>query len=435
MTSVEKLMAKMAVEENTQSKIRDSYLRRTRASAAAFADARQWLAGGVSRQAGYWAPYPISLDRGSGPRVWDIDGNEYIDLINNYSSMIHGHAHPDIEAAVRSVIPKGTAWVGNCASQTELARLLVKRVASVDRVRFTNSGSEAANLALMVARAVTGRHQFLMVRNGYHGSLMEFGAGSFGLEGPGPYVARYNDLAEFEAVLDAHGPEIAAVFIEPVWTFGGVIEGTRPFIEGVRQRAHSAGALLVLDEVVTFRLGVGGAQGKIGVDADLTMFGKLIGGGFPIGAVGGKAEHMSSLDASGGMKAIHSGTFNGNPVSTAAGIASLNALTAEEIARLDRISGLLGDGLTAKARKIGLPIRINRSGSILGLFFQDEQPENPLLRDDRQLMTNFHLAALNHGVLIAPRGMMALSTAMTDSTIGEIVERAGRAMEDASAER
>ncbi len=413
--------------------IRETYLSRTPRSARAFDAARRFLPGGVSRQAGQWDPYPLTIERGVGSRIWDADGHCYFDLINNYASLVHGHRHPAIMTAVADALSRGVAWVGNCASQAELARLLTERVASVERVRFTNSGSEAANLALIIARAVTGRPGFLMARYGYHGSVAELRAGSFDATSPPNYVARYNDLADFEAVLAQHGAEIAAVFLEPVMGFGGIVEGSREFLAGVAAAAHRAGALMVFDEVVTFRLGTGGVQGNLGLTPDLTMFGKIIGGGFPIGAVGGPAAVMSAVDGA-NIRASHSGTFNGNPISTTAGVASVSGLTAERIEQIGALATRLRAGMLRTSEQAGLPIRINRAGSLLGLLFQTTEAASPLVRDDRDLMSRLHLAALNHGLLMAPRGMIATSTAMTATDVDEIVERAAAAMEDVAKE-
>jgi glutamate-1-semialdehyde 2,1-aminomutase len=433
MATVDKLISHMTFTDESPSAIRQTYLVRTPRSAEAFRAAERYLVGGVTRQAGYWAPYPITIERGAGTELWDVDGHRYLDLINNYTSLIHGHAYPPIMDAVQRTFTQGTAWVGNSNPQLALAELLVVRIPSVERIRFTNSGSEAANLALTVARMVTGRYGFLMVRYGYHGSIIDFSVSLFQLDGPRPYVARFNDTEEFVGVLRDHGSEISAVFLEPVWTAGGIVPGERQFLEQVRDAAHRAGALLVFDEVVTLRLGMGGAQGNLGVAPDLTMLGKIIGGGFPIGAIGGKSEHLAVLDPA-APKAVHSGTFNGNPVSTAAGIVSMRELTAERIDRMEGLGRRLRTGLLAAAERAGLPCRVNQAGSVLCLFLQRDQPESPFTREDRTRIAKFHLAALNHGVLLAPRGMMALSTVMTENTIDEVVERCSAAMQDVAKE-
>ncbi|NIR60210.1 MAG: aminotransferase class III-fold pyridoxal phosphate-dependent enzyme, partial [Gammaproteobacteria bacterium] len=208
------------------SRIRASYLERTQGSAEAHARAQAIMPGGTSRQAGYWAPYPLTIERAEGVHLWDVDGNRYIDLINNYTAMVHGHAYPPVVEAAARQLPRGTGWAAGNVPQSALGSLLVARVPSMEQVRFTNSGTEAGALAFTVARVVTGRSKLLMARYGYHGSLLEFETGSFGREGPLTYLARFNDLQDFEAVLAAHGHEIAAVFLEPVLGSGGVVAGS-----------------------------------------------------------------------------------------------------------------------------------------------------------------------------------------------------------------
>ncbi len=405
------------------------YRAHTGASAEAHARAARVMPGGNSRQASFWQPYPLTLARGQGLHVWDVDNNRYIDLINNYTAMVHGHAYPPIVEAVDRQIREGTGWAAGCIAQSDLAEQLVERVASVEQVRFTNSGTEAGNLALMIARVVTGRHKILMARYGYHGSVMEFEVGSFGDEGPMTHIAAYNDAADFRAVLDAHGDEIAAVFLEPVQGPGGVVPATADFLKDVREAAHAVGALFVLDEVLTFRFGFGGCQSLFDIDPDLTMFGKLIGGGFPVGAVGGKKEYLAIFDPA-KLKAYHTGTYNANPVTMAAGSVSVRELTAERIETMNRLCAQLKDGLEQAAAKAGLPLSISRFGSVLNLYFSAELPVSAMARSDDDLMGRFHLAAMNHGLLLASRGMIALSTIMTSETVAEIIERADAAMAD-----
>lgn len=419
--------------DRESSAIMATYLERTRKSAATHAVAESYLPGGTSRQAGYWPPYPITIERGQGAHIWDVDGNRYIDLINNYTSMVHGHAYPPIVEAVERQVRCGTGWAASCLPQTDLAEQLVTRVPSVDRIRFTNSGTEAGVLALTIARVVTGRHKVLMARYGYHGSLTEFEVGTFGAEGPMTYLARFNDARDFEAVLAEHGAEIAAVFLEPVMGSGGIVAPAPSFLEDVMAAARKAGALFVLDEVLTFRYGPGGFQGTVGIEPDLTMFGKLIGGGFPVGAVGGRNEYMAIFDPA-DMKAFHTGTYNANPVTMTAGAVAVRELTPERIAEMDSLCGLLKEGLERAAREVGLPIAVNHVGSTLNVYFSEAAPESVAVRDDQEAMGRFHLAAMNHGLFLASRGIIALSTVMTQSTVDEVLERARAALADVAAE-
>lgn len=409
------------------------YLRRTILSAESHARAEKLLPGGNSRQASYWRPYPVMITRAQGLHIGDPDGNKYIDLINNFTAMVHGHAYPPISEAVLNQLPNGTAWAAGCPAQLDLAEVIISRVDSVEQVRFANSGTEAANLALMIARAVTGRHKILMARYGYHGSLMEFELGSFGNEGPMTHIATYNDLEDFSSILDQHGGEIAAVFLEAVQGPGGVYAAEPEFLTGVRRAAHDAGALFVLDEVLTFRFATGGCQANYDIDPDLTMFGKLIGGGFPVGAVGGSKDILKIFDPA-DLKAFHTGTFNGNPITMCAGAVSVRELTDDRIQTMARLVAELREGLEQSALKAGLPLSINAYGSVMNLFFSPSLPASAFARTDEEMMSRFHLAALNRGLFLPSRGMIALSTIMTDDVIREVLERADAAFLDVAKE-
>jgi len=387
------------------------------------------MPGGTSRQASFWEPYPLTIERGYGARFHDVDGHSYLDLLNNYTALVHGHAYAPIVLATQHQLSRGTAWAAANEAQNRLAALIVDRVPSVEQVRFTNSGSEAGTLAFTIARIVTGRTKLLMARYGYHGSPLEFELGSFGSEGPVTHLAKYNDLADFEAVLDEHGPDIAAVFLEPVMGAGGVIRGDAKFLHGVRAAAHKAGALFVLDEVLTLRFGDGGCQAGLGIEPDLTMLGKIIGGGFPVGAVGGHGDLLRIFDPS-DMKVFHSGTFNANPVTMVAGEVSLRELTPEKIDRMDHQCEKLESGLTAAANRHSLPFSTSRYESCLNIYCSKSVPESTVLRDDASLMNNFHLACINHGLFFSHRGLVALSTVTSDEDIAEAIDRADMAMGD-----
>jgi len=416
-----------------RSPILETYRARTRRSAESFFAAQRVMPGGTSRQAGFWTPYPLTIERAEGLYLYDLDGHRYLDMINNYTAMVHGHAYPPIVEAASRQIRCGSGWAAGNLMQTRLAEQIVARIESVDQLRFTNSGTEAGSLAFTIARKLTGRQKLLMARYGYHGSLMEFETGSFGHEGPSTFLGTFNDLADFQAVLGQHGSEIAAVFLEPVLGSGGVIAATPEFLRGVQAAAHQAGALLVLDEVLTFRFAAGGCQQQFAIKPDLTMLGKAIGGGFPVGAVGGSAECMKVFDPA-DMKVFHTGTFNANPVTMAAGDVSVRELTTQRIEVMQHLAEKLSDGLNRAAGKAGLPISINHYGSCLNIYFSAAPPESSIVRADAGIMGKFHHAAMNHGLFLAPRGMMALSTIMTEAHIDEALQRAEAAMEDVVAE-
>jgi len=375
----------------------------------------------------------LTIERAEGESIWDVDGNRYLDMVNNYTSMVHGHAYPPIVEAVQRQLPQGTAWAANNCAQLDLAEQLVERVASVDEVRFTNSGTEAANLALLLARELTGRHDILMARHGYHGALEETESGTFDHPGPHTHLARYGDAADFARVLDEKGDKVAAVFLEPVMGGGGIHAGSAEFLTQVRTAAKAAGALFVLDEVITYRLATGGRQQQLGINPDLTMFGKLIGGGFPVGALGGRRDIMEALNPK-DLRVHHSGTYNANPVTMTAGVVAVRELTAERIAKMGELATMLRTRLEARATTAGLPLASRHVGSLLNVYLSLAAPEISAQRDDEKLMDLLHLAALNHGVFIAPRGMIALSTVMNEATIDELVEKLGAALDDVVAD-
>jgi glutamate-1-semialdehyde 2,1-aminomutase len=263
--------------------------------------------------------------------------------------------------------------------------------------------------------------------------LLEFEIGFFGKEGPLTHLATYNDAADFAAVLSEHGDDIAAVFLEPVLGASGIIRGEADFLHEVRAAAHKAGALFVLDEVLTLRFAVGGCQAGIDIEPDLTMLGKIIGGGFPVGAVGGRADLLQIFNPA-DMKVFHTGTFNANPVTMVAGEVSLRELTAERIERMDSLRELLQAGLAKVANKHGLPLATNHYESCMNVYFSESVPASSSVRDDDELMERFHIACINHGLFIAPRGMIALSTVITEEDIAEAIERADMAMHDVAAE-
>ncbi|MDY7104127.1 MAG: aminotransferase class III-fold pyridoxal phosphate-dependent enzyme [Actinomycetota bacterium] len=413
------------------------YRDRTPRSEAIGARAERVMPAGDTRAAGYHEPYPLTLVSGRGEWLRDLDDHEYLDLSYNYTSLVHGHAYGPIVDAVEATHRDGTAWPARSEPQIELAELLVDRLASVDQVRFANSGTEAAMLAMHVARIATGRPKVLMARCGYHGSheYFDVGAHDGAVEIPGAedgvLTAEYGDAADFERVLAEHGSDIAAVFLEPVMGSGGIRSASPEFLAAVRRATTAAGALLVLDEVITFRLGTGGAQAALGVTPDLTLLGKLIGGGYPVGAVGGRADLMAILDPRRG-RYLHSGTFNGNRITAVAGAVSVRELTAARIDTMASLAADLDDGLRRLAARHGVPLTVSRAGSLLNLFVTSEVPR-PGDRPDGPAMAALHLAGLLHGLHFPARGMLVVSTLTTPATITEALARFDAAFADLTA--
>jgi glutamate-1-semialdehyde 2,1-aminomutase len=400
--------------------IHETFMRRTPESAAIGHRAEGVMPGGDTRAAGWHLPYPLTFVGGNGARITDLDGHTYLDLLGNYTSLVHGHAYPPIVDAVQRQIVNGTAWAGRNLPQIDLAEQLCERVGSVERVRFTNSGTEAVMLAIQIAKLATGRPRILMARHGYHGSHEDTEAGHSagqraeplfgGPDGTGhaTLVAEFGDAASFEAVLVEHGADVAAVILEPVMGSGGVVTPPAGFLAAVQAAAHRHGALFILDEVMMFRLAVGGAQSIYDVQPDLTTFAKVIGGGFPVGAFGGRADLMALADPGSGPL-IHTGTFNGNPVTMAAGSVSVRELTAPRIEAMARQAIRLADGIEKAAADAGAEVTVRRAGSILQIVTRD--------------VAALHLGALNEGLYFAPRGMVVLSTVITDADVDEAISK------------
>ncbi|MBI4883378.1 MAG: aminotransferase class III-fold pyridoxal phosphate-dependent enzyme [Actinobacteria bacterium] len=417
--------------------IEAAYIARTPKSAAMGPRAQKVMPAGDTRAAGFHTPYPLTIASATGVTLTDIDGNEYLDLSNNFTSLLHGHAYQPIVDAVSRVIGTGTAWPARNNTQVELAELICERVPSIDLVRFCNSGSEANMLALHVARTHTGRHKVLMARFGYHGSHEAFEAGYFGNTGdkawPHTIIAPWGDADAFETELEKHGDEIAAVFLEAAMGASGLVQASPEFFQRVIDATHRAGAVFVLDEVITLRLSTGGHQVNLGINPDLTTLGKIIGGGYPVGAVGGRADLMSLLDPTRG-RIFHSGTFNGNPVTTAAGVVSFNHLTSDAVTRMGAQAERLERSLAESAAGVGLPFSCRRVGSLLNVYFSDVLPAASLAREDAETMRLVHLAGMNRGLYFASRGLLVLSTVMSDENLAEMCSRFDAVFADVAAE-
>ena len=419
--------------------IEDDYRARTPASAHVHERAVGPLAGGDTRTSAHHDPYPVTFTHGEGPRLHDVDGNTYLDLNGNFTSLVHGNAYPPIVDQLVGVVAGGTAWAARNQWQVELAELLAQRIDAIEQVRFTNSGTEAAMLAMHLAKATTGRPKILMARHGYHGSHEDTQAGTHATtskldlyggpsgEGHTTLVADFGDIDAFRQVLDDHGGDIAAVLLEPVAGSIGLQPAETDFLVGVQDATRAAGAVFVLDEVVTFRLASGGAQAShAGLAPDLTMLGKVIGGGFPVGAVGGRPDLLALAAAGGPVK--HSGTYNGNPVTCAAGVVSVRELTAERIAVMHDRAERLASHLAAAATATGLPVQAKQVGSLIQLSATGATP-GALQRTASATIVNLHLAAMVEGVHFTPRGLLALSTVLTDADIDEAGARLQAAMQ------
>jgi len=376
-------------------------------SASWYATALETLPGGSTRATIFTPPVPPYAVRGSGFTLVDADGREVIDLQGNQTTLVHGNAHPAIVEAVAAAAADGTSFGLPTAAEVELAEHLVERVDCVERVRFANSGTEAVMLALRVARAYSGRSKILRFTGAYHGTyddVLDVGA-----RGVPPRVwdavvtVPFGDENTFRAAISEHAEELACVLVDLMPNRIGLVPTSDAFARVIRDETASRGILLVVDEVITFRLATGGLHSLYGLSPDLVTLGKTIGGGLPVGAYGGRADVMAVTDPREDGAVELGGTFNANPLTMRAGLTALRLLDADTIARINR----LGDTLRAELRKRGYTV--NGRGSLLRI-----DAEDPL-----DLWWRLYRA----GVLIARGGLAAISTPMDESTIDEIIRR------------
>jgi glutamate-1-semialdehyde 2,1-aminomutase len=426
----------------------DIYRQTTPGSRALHEKAVRVMPGGTTRTTTYFDPYPLFIDRGEGCLVWDVDGTERIDMIGNYTAMILGHAHPKVVEAIRAQAGRGTAFAAANAIEGELAEILCERVPSLDLVRFCNSGTEATMFAMRLARAFTGRPRIARIEGGYHGTHdyaevsthpvpAEAGPADRPLARPDSIgtpawaleqtlVLPFNDPDAAELILRQEGNQVAAVILEPIIGAGGVIAATSEFLQRLRSVTRELGMLLIFDEVISLRVAPGGAQQLYGVVPDLTTMGKIIGGGLPVAAFGGRADVMELLDPRRQPNLAQGGTYNGNPLGMAAGVAAMKELTPDVYEDLNRRGARVKDQLSEVFASHGVAAQVNGVASLLAIHFTATPVTDyrSKMTADEGMTRDFFLGLLNHGVLMAPRAMGALSTPMGEEEIQRFVDAA-----------
>ncbi len=401
---------------------RAAYAAKRPRSAALHAGALEVLGGGNTRSVIAYSPFPTAMTRGEDCRLWDLDGHAYLDLCGEFTAGLFGHSEPRIHAALHEVLKRGINFASVGPGEERLARLLCGRFPSLERVRFTNSGTEANLMALTAARAFTGRPKVLVFRGGYHGGVLTFpvvGASAATLPLPFLY-ADFNDAEGAAAVARAHAAELGVILVEPMQGSAGCIPARPGFLAALRALADETGALLIFDEVMTSRHAGGGLQARLGITPDMTTLGKYIAGGMSFGAFGGRADIMAQF----GAGLAHAGTFNNNLLSmTAGGVAMGEIFTAEVAEALFQRGEALRARLNGVTQSAGLPMCFTGAGSMLTVQFRATPPERASVPTpgEEALRELFFFDMLEAGIYLARRGMVALSLPVGEAELDRFV--------------
>tara|TARA_Y100000758_G_scaffold18749_1_gene13105 strand:- start:904 stop:2250 length:1347 start_codon:yes stop_codon:yes gene_type:complete len=433
------------------------YLQSTIKSKALWEEAKQYLPGGDSRNSIFWAPYPIFVDHASGCHVVDSDGVDRLDFIGTMTTLVLGHGPKPVLDAVENQMKHGVVYNAPNAHQIRLAKLLCERIPSFDLVRFTNSGTEATLNTIRAARAVTGKSKIAKVEGGYHGSHDQVSvsvrvnpakagershpnamAATEGL-GEGTLeqvvVIPFNETTIARETLESHKGELAAVIIEPMLGSVGMLPATTEFLTMLREFTAANGIILIFDEVISYRASSGGAQEYYGITPDMTSLGKIIGGGFSIGAFGGSKEIMDLYDPTqtGGPKVAHAGTFNANPVTMLAGAATLEQLTPEVYRKLAEMTEYLRAGILKVGAELETPVQVTGLGSLFGIHFTGEEllGYRDIAAEDAAFRHQVFLGLLNEGILMAANLVGAVSTEIGEAEVDAFTAALRRVLERA----
>jgi glutamate-1-semialdehyde 2,1-aminomutase len=432
--------------EAIKNEILARYEAKTPTSKKLHTQASEFLPGGDTRAAIYFTPYPIYMERGDGCLISDYDGNTYLDFHNNYTSLIHGHNHGPTVRATQEQLVKGTVLGALSKAIIHHAEILRGRLPSLERLRYCNSGTEATMFAMRVARAFTGRNLIVKMDGGYHGTHDYVEVNMMPDMNPAPrpkrqasspgvpqavveqmLIAPFNDLAAMEQILIENKGQVAAIITEPMLGAGGNIAPLPGYLKGLRDLADRYDILLIFDEIITFRTSLGGMQEIEGLRPDLTTLGKIIGGGLPVGAFGGRRDIMSIFDPNNEQGIHHSGTFNGNHLTMTAGIATLESYDQAAVAHVNRLGARLRDGFNDAFKEAGIRGQTTGIGSLCDVHWSDVSLTNApqsqqVIQDARDLPKLLHLEMLAQGVFFPRRGQFCVSTAMTEHQVDQAIE-------------
>ena len=414
---------------DTLTKARSNFADRNPQSRKQYDQARQFLPGGHTRTVLTHAPFPLTFAAGKESWLHDVDGHTYIDMLGDYTAGLLGHSEHRVIDAVATALKINTSVGGIHPAEARLAQLMCERFA-LDRVRFTNSGSEANLMAITTALQATGRDKVLVFHGGYHGGLLYFASGAAPWNAPYHFVmAPYNDTARALAVIDEHAASLAAVVMEPMLGSGGCVPASEEFAQRVFTRAHAVGAVTIADEVMTSRHGTKGMFDLLGVQPDISTFGKYIGGGFSFGAFGGRAELLDQFDTSpesNRTKVVaHAGTFNNNMSSMTAGCVVLGDIFTADVAVAHTTRGdEFRQSVAAVLARSGLPVSVSGFGSMMSLHALPQPPHDAhdVARRDADLQELLFFGLLERGVYSASRGMMNLSLTVTDDQLATVLD-------------
>jgi glutamate-1-semialdehyde 2,1-aminomutase len=402
----------------------EQYRTRNPKSLAQYEEACAALPGGNTRHSIFTDPFPLTMAKGEGAYLWDLDGHEYVDFLSEFTAGLFGHSHPLIRRAIDAALDGGWNLGAQGAAEARFARAICDRFPSIELVRFTNSGTEANLMAVSLARAVTGRSKILVFHGGYHGGVFYFRGHGSEVNAPFDFLlGEYNDIDGTRALVEPCRGDLAAILLEPMLGGSGCIPASREFLAELRVLASETGAVLIFDEVMTSRLAPGGLQEAHGITPDMTTLGKYVGGGMSFGAFGGKAELMGWFDPRRADGFQHAGTFNNNVLTMNAGYVGLAEVYTPERARA---LNTFGDGLRERlndvVRRRGLAMQFTGIGSMIGVHMTDRpiRSEADAKAGNAALLDLFYFDLVARGIWLAKRGMMALSIALDDRDAGKL---------------